>query len=270
MRRLVILSILLGSVLLLSGHGYALNLNDSVETYSLSGCWLPFDKNELDAPILTIPTQNIENGTAENITGRVREGLISRLTSMNIKNKIDSKTRLLCNPELIFDFYVHREFKPVWVTKGGVNTKATVFIDTIIEADHEGLSSEAYHREDIMTLLTDIKLSIAKDTHESEKLTELDLLLTDAFYSFGFHLSEGIVDPYSNNLNWHIKKPKKNLTKIFQTILSDDSLEGFVDALQPHHPGYLRLRAALTTYSNIKIKGGTNNILKYKKIRLLA
>jgi murein L,D-transpeptidase YcbB/YkuD len=286
MRRLVILSILLGSVLLLSGHGYTLNLNDSVETYSLSGCWLPFDKNELDAPIhlahnsmihrspslikfnhsygfidnfnhnrITIPTQNIENGTVENITGRVREGLISRLTSPKIKNKIDSKTHLICNPELILDFYVHRKFKPVWVTKGGVNTNATVFIDTIIEADHEGLSSEAYHREDIMTLLTHIKLSKAKDTHESEKLAELDLLLTDAFYSFGFHLSEGIVDPYSNHFNWHIKKPKKNLTNIFQTILSDDSLEGFVDALQPHHPGYLKLRAALSTYSNIKKSG---------------
>jgi len=106
-----------------------------------------------------------------------------------------------------------------------------------------------------MTLLTDIKLSKAKDTHESEKLAELDLLLTDTFFSFGFHLSEGIVDPYSNNFNWHIKKPKKNLTKIFQTILSDDSLEGFVDALQPHHPGYLRLRGALSTYSNIKKSG---------------
>ena len=286
MRRLVILSILLGSVLLLSGHGYTLNLNDSVETYSLSGCWLPFDKNELDAPIhlahnsmihrsaslikfnhsygfidnfnhnrITIPTQNIENGNVENITGRVREGLISRLTSPKIKNKIDSKAHLIYNPKLILDFYVHRKFKPVWVTKGGVNTNATVFIDTIIEADHEGLSSEAYHREDIMTLLTHIKLSKAKDTHESEKLAELDLLLTDAFFSFGFHLSEGIVDPYSNHFNWHIKKPKKNLTNIFQTILSDDSLKGFVDALQPHHPGYLRLREALSTYSNIKKSG---------------
>jgi murein L,D-transpeptidase YcbB/YkuD len=283
MRRWVILFILLGSMLLLSGNSYALNLNGAVDNYSLSGGWLPFDKKELHTPIhlahnsmihppsslikfnhsyglidkvtlnrITIPMQNIKIGNAGNVIDKVRECLISRLTSMNIKNKIDSKTRLICNPELIFDFYVHREFKPVWVTKGEVNTKATVFIDTIIGADHEGLNSEAYHREDIMTLLTDIKLSIAKDIHESEKLTELELLLSDAFFSFGFHLSEGIVDPYSNNFNWHIKKPKKNLTKMFQTILSSDSLEGFVDAFQPHHPGYLRLRAALVTYLNIK------------------
>ena len=298
MRRWVILFILLGSMLLVSGNGYALNLNDPADNYSLSsGCFL-FNKIELDAPIhlahnsmihrfpssikfnhsyglidnfnlnrTTIPTQNTKTGNAGDVTDKVRECLISRLTSLKIKNNIDSKTRLICHPKLIFDFYVHREFKPVWVTKGGVNTNATVFIDTIIEADYEGLNSEAYHREDIMTLLTDIKLGIAKDTHESEKLTELDLLLTDAFFSFGFHLSEGIVDPYSNNLNWYIKKPKKNLTKIFQTLLSDDSLEGFVNALQPHHPGCLRLRAALVTYSNIKKSGCWPEVPARRKMR---
>jgi murein L,D-transpeptidase YcbB/YkuD len=286
MRRLVILSIFLASTLLLSGHGYALNLNDPVDNYSLSDDWLPFDKNELNTPIhlthnsmiqrvpslikfnhsyglidnlnlnrITISTQNIKTEPAGNVTDKVSKWLISRLTSLKIKNKIDSKTLLICDPELIYDFYVHREFKPVWVTKEGLNTNATVFIDIIFEADHEGLNSEAYHRKDIMSLLTHIKLSIAKDTHEAEKLSELDLLLTDAFFSFGFHLSEGIVGPYSNNFNWYIKKSKKNLTKIFQNILSNDSLKGYVDALQPHHPGYLRLKTALLTYLNIEKSG---------------
>ena len=299
MRRWAILFILLGSVLLLCGHGYALNLNEPVDNDSLSSGWYPFDKNELDTPIhlahsrmvyrvpssirfnhsyglidnfnlnqITIPTQNTKTGNAETVANKVRECLISRLKSLKIKNNIDYKTRLIRHPELIFDVYAHREFKPVWVTNGGVNTKATGFIDTIIKADHEGLSSEAYHRKDIMTLMTDIKLSMAEDNiYKSQKLTELDLLLTDAFFSFGFHLSEGIVDPYSNNFNWHIKKPKKNLTKILQTILSDDRLEGFVDALRPHHPGYLRLRAALETYSNIKKAGCWPEVPAGRKMR---
>jgi murein L,D-transpeptidase YcbB/YkuD len=286
MRFLVILLILLGSILLLSGHGYALNLNDPVDNYSLSGCWLPFDKTELNGPInlanismfhsspslikfnhsyglihnfnhnrITIPTQNIETGNAGNVTDKVRECLISQLTSLKIKNEIDAKIHLIYNPELILDFYVHREFKPVWVTKEGLNNKAEFFINTIIQADHEGLNSKTYHQKDILTLLTHIKLGIAKDTDESEKLAELDLLLSDAFFSFGSHLSEGIVDPYSNNFNWYIKKPRKNLAKIFQTMLYDDDLKGFVDALQPHHSGYLRLKTALLKYMNINKSG---------------
>jgi murein L,D-transpeptidase YcbB/YkuD len=298
MRRLVILLFFLGSVLLFYGYGYALNLNDPEDNYSLSDSWLPFDKKEFHASInlahnsmiqrlpslikfnhpyglidnfnldrRTILTQNIETGNAGNIIAKIRECLISRLTSLKIKNKIDSKTRLICNPELILDFYVHREFKPVWVTKEGLNNKTKVFINTIIEAGHEGLNSEAYHGENIMTLLTDIKLGIAKNTHEFDKLAELDLLLSDAFFSFGSHLSEGIVDPYSNNLNWHIKKPKKNLIKIFQTILSDDSVEGFVDALRPCHPGYLRLRTALLTYLDIKKSGCWPEVPAGEKMR---
>jgi len=286
MRRLIILLILQGSILLLSGNGYALNLNDPVDKYSLSGCPFAFDKKELNGPInlannsmihsapslikcnhsyglidnfnhhrINIPMQNIETDNAGKFIDKVRDYLICRLTSLKIKNKTDSKIHLICNPKLLLDFYLHREVKPVWVTKDGLNNKAEVFINAIVQAEHEGLNSETYHQENILTLLTQIKLGIAKDTDESEKLAELDLLLSDAFFSFGSHLSEGIVDPYYNNFNWYIKKPRKNLTKIFKTMLYDDNLKGFVDALQPHHSGYLRLKTALLKYMKIKKSG---------------
>ena len=286
MRFLVILLILPGSILLLSGSGYALNLNDPVDKYALSDCWFPFVKKELNGPInlannsmihsspslikwshfyglidnfnhnrINIPMQNIETDNTGKFIDKVCDYLICQLTSLKIKNKIDSKLHLICNPKLLLDFYLHREFKPVWVTKDGLGNKAEIFINTIVQADHEGLNSEIYHQEDISTLLTQIKLGIAEDMDESEKLGELDLLLSDAFFSFGSHLSEGIVDPYSNNLNWHIKKPRKNLPKIFQTMLYDDNLKGFVDALQPRHSGYLRLKTALLKYMKIKKSG---------------
>ncbi|MGB2929942.1 MAG: hypothetical protein WBB70_13620, partial [Desulfobacterales bacterium] len=185
MRLLAILLILPGSILLLSGNGYALNLNDPVDKYALSGCWFSFDKKELDAPInlahnsmihrspslikfnhsyglidnfnhnrINIPMQNTEIGNACNFTDKVRNYLISRLTSLKIKNKIDSKLHLICNPNLLLDFYLHRGVKPVWVTKDGLNNKAEIFINAIVQADHEGLDSEIYHQEDILTLLT--------------------------------------------------------------------------------------------------------------------
>jgi len=207
MRLLVILLILPASILLLSGKGYALNLNDPVDKYSLSGCWFAFNKKELNAPInlannsmihsspssikcnhsyglidnfnhhrINIPMQNIETDNAGKFIDKVRDYLICRLTSLKIKNKTDSKIHLICNPKLLLDFYLHREVKPVWVTKDGLNNKAEVFINAIVQAEHEGLNSETYHQENILTLLTQIKLGIAKDTDESKKLAELDLL----------------------------------------------------------------------------------------------
>ncbi len=301
MRLSVILLILLESIFLLFGNVYALNLNDQVDKYPLSSCSLPFEKKEFNGLInlavnsmihsspslikinslygpnglsdnfnhnlIHIPMQNIQPGNGCNVTDTVRECLISQLTSLTIKNKIDSKTNLVCNPELLLDFYLHREAKPVWVTENGLNKKAEILLKTIIDADHEGLDSGTYHQKDILSLLTDIKLAILMDANESEQLAELDLLLSDAFFSFGFHLSEGTVDPYSNNFSWYIKKPKKDLTKIFQTVLYDDNLKGFVDALQPRHPGYLRLKLALLKYIHIQKTGGWHELTSMGKMR---
>jgi len=116
-------------------------------------------------------------------------------------------------------------------------------------------------------LLTDIKLSIVVDTPEPARFAELDLLLTDAFFSYGFHLSEGTVDPYSNNFDWYIKKPKKNLAKILQRILYDDKLKRLVDELQPRHFGYLKLKLALLKYQKIKQSGCWHGIPAGVKMR---
>ena len=145
MRLLKILLILLGSILLVFGNVYALNLNDQADRYSLSSRSLSFEKKELNAYInpainsmiksspslikfndsygpnelidnfnrdrINIPGQNIQTGNGCNVTDKVRECLIFRLTSLPIKNRIYSKTNLICNPELLFDFYLHRKFK---------------------------------------------------------------------------------------------------------------------------------------------------------------
>lgn len=298
MKPLVLIFILSGSILLLFGNGYSLNLNDQLDKYSLTNYSFPFAKKKqndhinfagntkipgsfslikcknpcgfidtFNQSMITIPMQNIETYNFCNFTDEVRDCLISRLSSLIIQNKIDPKTTMICNPRLLLAFYLHREVKPVWVSKDGLNNKAVILIQTIIETDHEGLDSEIYHRENILTLLTDIKYSRLSDMPEPAKLVELDILLTDAFLSYAFHLSEGIVDPYSNNLNWYIKKPKRKLEKIFQAVLYDDKMEGFVCALQPHHSGYLRLKQALLKYQNIKKSGGWHEIPAGGKLR---
>jgi murein L,D-transpeptidase YcbB/YkuD len=294
MRLLKILLILPGSILLVFGNVYALNLNDRADRYSLSSPSLSFEKKELHAsfnPVIysmitsspslikyndsyepnglidnfnrdriNIPGQNIPTGNGCNVTDKVHKCLISRLTSLPIKNEIYSKSNLICNSELLFGFYLHRKFKPVWVTKYGLNNKAEVFIKTIVEAGREGLNSTTYHRDDILTLLTDVELTSVFDGFEPGKFAELELLLTDAFFSYGFHLSEGIVEPDPTDFDWHIKKPEKNLLKILQTSLDNEKPEELVEILQPHHPGYLKLKSALLKYKNIKFSGGWHKV----------
>ena len=301
MRLSKILIVVLGSILFFFGNAYALDLNYRVDKYSMNNYSLPLDKKQLNSyrhpnvnsminrsfsliklndsyenkesienfsrGLIYIPNQKIETGNGLIVTDTVRDHLISRLKSLADKNKIDSKTNLICNPDLLFDFYLHRKIKPLWVTKDRLNNKAEVFIKTIIEADHEGLDASIYHRDDILSLVRILELNSVFDAFEPAKYAELELLLTDAFVSYGFHLSEGVVEPNQTNVDWHIEKPNKNLLKILRASLHNEKLEELVDILQPHHSGYLRLKSALLKYQNIKKSGGWHKIPVGPKLR---
>ncbi|HAY37995.1 MAG TPA: hypothetical protein DCY53_00840, partial [Desulfobacteraceae bacterium] len=158
--------------------------------------------------------------------------------------------------------------QPVWVTEDGLSKKAEVFIKTIIEADHEGLDSSTYHRDKILALNTNVEFNSLLDGFEPAKRAELELLLTDAFFSYGFHLSEGMVEPNPTDFDWHIKKPKKNLLKTLQTLLQNEKLEDLVDLFQPHHSGYLRLKSALLKYQKIKNSGGWHIVPSGPKLNM--
>ncbi|MGD2029745.1 MAG: peptidoglycan-binding protein, partial [Desulfobacterales bacterium] len=211
--------------------------------------------------------KNITSNNCCDFIDEISAFIISLLRHLTIGNKINCDLTITCNPKLLSAFYLHRGVKPVWVTEDGLNSTSEIFINTINEATHEGLDSETYHQKDILKLVADTKLSIMSHTHEPEILAELDLLLTDAFFSYGFHLSEGMVDPYSNKLNWYIKKPKRKMGEIFQTLLFDGQMEGFIRVMQPHHSGYLKLKQALLKYQKIKKSGGWHEVPAGKKLR---
>lgn len=298
MRIMAILFILMGSIFLLTLDSYALVLNLKVEKYSLSGCLFPFLSNGLDGygnlagngmnhtspflpklsrsfgssdnynqPPTNAHVQYTDNNNGSNFTNKVRENLRFRLASLTLRNKKVHKTQLICNPALLLNFYLHRELQPVWVTENWLSNKAEVLIETIHKADLEGLDSRTYHRDDIFSLLTEIEHSSAMDMSKPAKYADLELLLTDALFSYGFNLSEGIVEPYSYNFDWHIKKPKKDLPKILQAVLNNGRLKELVHILQPRHSGYLRLKSALLKYQNIKKTGAWHKVPAGLKMR---
>jgi L,D-transpeptidase YcbB len=300
MRLLKILMILLGSLFFLIGNVNALNSNSQRDKYSSNNYLLAFvnkhitgniDLNadcmiqpspfllaynkthvpygfidDFNPNLINIPEQNIHTDSGFNVNDTVPEYLKSRLASLVIRHITDFKTKLNCDPEFLFYFYLHREFKPVWINNEGLNKKGEDFIGMVLKADYEGLNAANYHRNDILTLLSHNELNSIYGTFEPEKFAELELLLTDAFFSYGYHLSEGMINPNSYDFDWHIKKPKINLLKTLQALLYHNELEELVDTLQPHHLGYLRLKSALLKYIKIKNSGGWHKIYGSSKI----
>ena len=301
MRLLKILSILLGSIFFLIGNLDALNSNSQRDKYPSSNYSFGFvdkhitDNIELNADSMIQPfsslfaynktygpygfiedlnfnpinirEQNIKIGAGFNVDDKVIEYLKSRLTSLALKHITASKNDLNCDPKFLYYFYFRRDFKPLWIDKEGLNKKAEDFMGMVLKSGFEGLDSAVYHRDEILTVLSHIELNSIYGTFKPEKFAQLELLLSDAFFSFGYHLSEGLIDPNSYDFDWHIKKPKKNLLKILQPLLYHDRLKEFVDTLQPHHPGYLRLKSALIKYISIKNSGGWHKIPGSSKMR---
>lgn len=212
-----------------------------------------FNKINQDPIEISRRHQEIQNNC--DFIDKIRGILTFRLTSGSIKNKTDPKLHLICNPELLFDFYLSQGLQPAWISETGLNYRGKILLNILQEADHEGFDIRMYHLDDILTLLKDIESDKPMDTSGPEIFAELDLRLTDAFFSYGYHLSEGIIKPYSKKMDWYVEKPKKNPAKILQAAVFNDKLTELIDILQPQHPGYLRLKSALLKYQNIKKSG---------------
>jgi len=294
----IILLISLGNIFVLFGDVYPMSLYDQVDEDYVSSISFRFAPKKPNGPIKLAsrgmtdnfsplikfgnpfgltdnlnqrlgkrPRQTINYDHGYNFSDKVRECLLSRLKFLTTKAKTDSKTNLICSPELLLDFYLEREAQPLWVTSGGLQNRAKVLIKELEEAGREGLNTTIYHLFDISSLLIDINIRIVMETSEPAEFAKLDLLLTDAFFAYGFHLSEGIINPDANGFDWYINKPQKNVAKILESTLDQNNLAGFVDRLQPRHSGYLRLKAALLKYQNINELGGWHKVPAGPKMR---
>ena len=219
---LIILLIALGNILFLFGDVYPMSLYDQVDEDYASSISFLFVPKKLNgqiklaskgmtdnfSPLIKFGNpygltdnlnqrlenrfkQTIEYDNDYNFSDKVRECLISRLMFLTTKDRIDSKTNLICSPELLLDFYLEREVRPLWVNRSGLHKRAKILIKAIEEADREGLNTGIYHLVDISNLLININLSIVMGTSEPAKFAKLDLLLTDAFFGIWISFVRG-------------------------------------------------------------------------------
>ena len=79
-------------------------------------------------------------------------------------------------------------------------------------------------------------------------LVDLDLLLTDAFLTYGSHLLEGCVNPETYDLDWFAVRRESDLRTALQSALESNSVGEALEDLLPASNGYARLQMALVRY----------------------
>jgi L,D-transpeptidase YcbB len=154
-------------------------------------------------------------------------------------------------------FYRGRGFEPAWVSEVGPRAVADSLLWALEGAVLEGLDPDHYHVSRIREAYADVIRSRSSGRAPGATLlSELDLLLTDAFLVYASHLAVGRVDPTTIHPEWTVSRGAVDLVTRLDMALATGRVGGVLEELLPVHPAYDRLRRALAEHRRIAANGG--------------
>jgi L,D-transpeptidase YcbB len=151
--------------------------------------------------------------------------------------------------EALAKFYKMRRFEPAWTVQGKPTVHADMFLTVLNMAEQDGLQPETYHLGTIQEIIEAVKVI---ETISSEPdiylLADLDLLLTDAFLTYGSHLLAGQVSPETFDPQWIANRRGADMAVFLQDSLNSGNINDSLRTLCPKHEGYLRLHETFNQY----------------------
>ncbi len=181
-----------------------------------------------------------------------------------------------------------------WFKNGfNINTRVKSLIKAIEEAPSEALDDlTRYHYDEINALVSVVKDGNYDGSEKKLLFTNLDILLSDAFFNLAHDLHNGILD-YEHlqatlkakkeeteiNYKWNTPKSEPNYLSMIQNSFAKNSIKKDLYDLVNHNLIYERLKEAYNKYKDIRDMGGwvkipAGRILRYgskgKRVNLLA
>ncbi|MFW6308652.1 MAG: L,D-transpeptidase family protein [bacterium] len=164
----------------------------------------------------------------------------------------------LQSADLIYEYYQSRGFKPVWNNRKGINPWAEEFLEILEDSWQDGLFPEEYHLTSIRLLKIDLKNADNGYTR-SKILSQIDLLLTDAFFVFISDLMSGRIDPDDEERIWVDKNLEKKLMNLLNKVDEKEDPDYIAEIIKKEInflPEYDFLKEALARYRDAKEQGG--------------
>jgi L,D-transpeptidase YcbB len=150
-------------------------------------------------------------------------------------------------------FYLERGHALAWLDAGETaTTAARELVAVLREAYRDGLEPSDYHLAEIDSLLAADPAPDAMHHHR----VDLDLLLTDAFVTYGSHLLQGRVDPERLNAEWLANRRGADLAAALRDALAGDGVRETLAGLRPARLEYRHLCGALARLREIEAQGG--------------
>ena len=177
--------------------------------------------------------------------------------------------RILSEKSLSFEpnhellrFYKDGQCRPVWSNENIIDREAIFLIYSIREANKDGLDiyTPNYHFKKIVELLNFVRPDSLVNNNPVV-LAQLDILLTDAYLTFGKHLSNGLVPQEAIAGVWkNAKHASIDMKSRLREALRDQRVKESLQQLTPSSHAYEKLRTIMEKYLKIEEMGGWKTI----------
>ncbi|HTB06218.1 MAG TPA: L,D-transpeptidase family protein [Bacteroidia bacterium] len=181
-----------------------------------------------------------------------------------IKKQVDSiahtdTTVTICNylqsPTLVLKYYGKTDCDPIWIGMNGLSPLGDSLLYVIKNCYKEGLDSSQYH-------LTDIEILYSKSFSGrnykglNSNIAHLDILLTDAFFTYALHQYAGCIHSSTQNVEWEENVRSISVMDSLQKAIDNNQIKMVLNSFICKRPQYTALERVLRQYIDIRSKGG--------------
>lgn len=193
----------------------------------------------------------------ELINEKVSELLIQLLKDSTRSLVIADDT--LVATKFVIDFYKQKNFNVCWIDKGVLRKQGYTLLNIIHKAHEYGLIPDDYHFHKIDSLIRTERDPLT-NRFNAVKISEADVLLTDAFFTFAVHLNKGRFHADSLTREWpaqtnrlmrsglKVFRPDTGLVEILDSAIITNSIRAAIDSLEPKNIPYQNFKMALKNF----------------------
>lgn len=156
--------------------------------------------------------------------------------------------------------YAERNYMPIWTADGGLLPQGEELITAIRESYREGLNPESYYSDEIHYALGKGRPNSDGAGYDAETISDLDLLLTNAYLKYAHDLYYGRVRPEQANIDLQNQERPIKIADFMIQSVNNNSVAESLNELLPKYPAYASLRNALEKYREIAAAGGWRRI----------
>ncbi len=205
-------------------------------------CWTGACNNTEQKPPETVVVKNPEK--IDEKTSEVLKKTVDYLISHN--GLLNDSVQML-QSELLNTIYSANDYQPIWSHEEKWNSIADSLYNFIYFSRQYGLFPSDYHLHPLMS----IKIGLASDTLHKRNVAlwaRADVMFTDAYLILARHLNTGRLAKDSVTLRIDSAFNDNFYLQNFQQAVSQKNIRVTLEQLEPKHPGYIKLKAALKTF----------------------